>query len=302
MTAILGNTPLIRLSRICPDAPLFGKHEARNPWGSVKDRIGGAMISDAEARGVLREGMTIIEPTSGNTGIALAAFAALRGYKLILTMPETMSIERRKLLSALGAELMLTPGAKGMAGSIARAKEMVEAEPSRYFMPLQFENLANPRAHFETTGPEIWKAMEGKVDVFIAGVGTGGTISGTGTYLRQQNPDIEIIAVEPDESPVISQHLAGIPLTPSPHRIQGIGAGFIPKTLDVSILSRVIRVPSDAAFDAMRRMAKTEALLVGPSAGAAVHAALLVAADPTYKNKRIVTLLPDGVDRYLSIL
>ena len=298
----VGGTPMLRLARICPDAPLFAKHEARNPAGSVKDRVGAAMILDAEARGALRKGMTIIEPTSGNTGIALAAVAAARGYALTLTMPETMSIERRKLLAALGAELVLTPGAAGMKGAIATAEGMAAAEPSRYFLPQQFANPANPKAHFATTGPEIWEAMQGQVDVLIAGVGTGGTISGAGAFLRQRNPAVEIIAVEPAESPVITQHLAGKPLTPAPHKIQGIGAGFIPATLDTGILSRVIPVPGEAAFDTLRRMAQTEGLLVGISSGAAVCAALQVAADAAYRDKRIAVVLPDSAERYLSIL
>ena len=319
----VGRTPLVRLSRICPDVALFAKHEARNPAGSVKDRVAVAMVLDAEARGALRKGMTIIEPTSGNTGIALAAVAASRGYSLTLTMPETMSVERRKLLSALGAELVLTPGAEGMKGAIARAEAMAAEDPSRYFMPQQFTNPANPKAHFETTGPEIWDAMQGDVDVFIAGVGTGGTISGVGNFLREKNPEVEIIAVEPSESPVITQQVATASLPscsavttaslpscsvaptagmPLPHRIQGIGAGFIPKALDVGIISRVIQVSSDDAFETMRRVAKTEGLLVGISSGAAVCAALRVAKDPAYRNKRIVTILPDGAERYLSLL
>jgi len=308
----VGRTPLVRLSRICPDVALFAKHESRNPAGSVKDRVAVAMVLDAEARGALRKGMTIIEPTSGNTGVALAAVAASRGYSLTLTMPETMSIERRKLLSALGAGLVLTPGAEGMKGAIARAEVMAAEEPSRYFMPQQFTNPANPKAHFETTGPEIWGAMQGDVDVFIAGVGTGGTISGVGKFLREKNPDIEIIAVEPSESPVITQQVATASLSscsavptagmPLPHRIQGIGAGFIPKALDVGIISRVIQVSSDDAFETMHRMAKTEGLLAGISSGAAVCAALQVASEPAYQNKRIVTILPDGAERYLSLL
>ena len=298
----VGNTPLIRLSRICPGVPLFAKHEARNPAGSVKDRVGTAMILDAKARGVLRKGMTILEPTSGNTGIALASISAALGYSLTLAMPETMSIERRKLLSTLGAKLVLTSGDEGMRGAIACVELMAAANPSYYFLPQQFSNPVNPKVHFETTGPEIWEAMAGKVDVFITGVGTGGTISGVGTFLRQHNPNIEIIAVEPAESPVISQYLAGKPLTPVPHKIQGIGSGFIPKTLDVSVISRIIPVPSVAAFDTGRRMARIEGLLVGPSSGAAVWAALQVAASNAYQNKRIVVVLPDSAERYLSLL
>ena len=312
----IGNTPLLRLSRICPDGLLFAKHEARNPAGSIKDRIAAAMVVDAEERGALRPGMTIIEPTSGNTGIALAAIAAVRGYGCTLTMPESMSVERRNLFSSLGAKFELTSWDKGIKGAIACAEAMVKTEPSRYFMPQQFTNPANPQAHFETTGPEIWADMQGDVDVFIAGVGTGGTISGVGKFMREKNPNVEIIAVEPTESPIITHKVAaGSASRPrdagttgtwcptlQPHRIQGIGAGFIPDTLDVGILSRVIQIPSDDALDTMRRMAKTEGLPVGISSGAAVCAALRVAADPAYKNKRIVTILPDGADRYLSLL
>jgi len=313
----VGRTPLVRLSRICPDVALFAKHEARNPAGSVKDRVAVAMVLDAEARGDLRPGMTIIEPTSGNTGIALATVAAARGYKCKFTMPDNMSVERRNLLSALGAELVLTPWAEGgISNSIARAEKMVKAEPSRYFMPQQFTNSANSKAHFETTGPEIWDAMQGDVDVFIAGVGTGGTIRGVGVFLKRKNPNIEIIAVEPAESPVLTQKLDPTALSqkeffrlfshPSFNKIQGIGAGFIPDILKkgkrLRIISRVIRVSGDEAFDTMRIMAKWEELPVGISSGAAVCAALQVAEDPAYRNKRIVTILPDGAERYLSLL
>jgi cysteine synthase A len=260
------------------------------------------MILDAESRGLLKPGVTIIEATSGNTGIGLAAIGASKGYKVMLSMPETMSIERRKVLASLGAELILTPGAEGMRGAVARAETLTAENPGRYFMPQQFKNPANPNMHYTTTGPEIWKDMSGKVDVFVAGVGTGGTITGAGRYLREQNPSIEVIAVEPDESPVITQLLSGEPLKPSPHKIQGIGAGFIPDTLDVKLLSRVIRVKSADAIEMSQRMGREAGLLVGFSAGANVWAALQIASNPAYAGKQIVTILPDGSERYLSMI
>lgn len=299
-TDFIGNTPLLQLRNIHP--AIFAKQESRNPAHSVKDRIALSMILDAESRGLLAPNVTIIEATSGNTGIGLAAIGASKGYKVTLVMPETMSIERRKVLASLGAELILTPGAEGMKGAVAQAEALVEENPELYFMPEQFKNPANPKMHYQTTGPEIWKDMQGKVDVFIAGVGTGGTITGAGRYLREQNPNIEVIAVEPNESPVISQMLAGEPLKPCPHKIQGIGAGFIPDTLDVKLLSRVIRVKSADAIEMSQRMGREAGLLVGFSAGANVWAALQIAAHPAYAGKQIATILPDGSERYLSMI
>jgi len=296
----IGNTPLLQLGNF--HRSIFAKQESRNPAHSIKDRIALAMILHAEIRGLLKPGVTIIEATSGNTGIGLAAIGASKGYKVMLSMPETMSIERRKVLASLGAELILTPGAEGMRGAVARAETLTAENPGRYFMPQQFKNPANPAMHYTTTGPEIWKDMEGKVDVFVAGVGTGGTISGAGRYLREKNPSIEVIAVEPDESPVISQLLAGEPLKPSPHKIQGIGAGFIPDTLDVKLLSRVIRVKSSDAIEMSQRMGREAGLLAGFSAGANVWAALQIATDPAYAGQQIVTILPDGSERYLSMI
>ncbi len=294
----VGRTPLVCLDRLNPS--LFAKHEARNPVHSVKDRIAASMIRDAEASNALRPGMTIVEPTSGNTGIALAAFAAARGYKIILTMPETMSIERRKVLTSLGAELVLTPGAEGMTGAIKQAQQLREAHPDKFFMPQQFNNPANPHAHYKTTGPEIWEDMGGQIDALVAGVGTGGTISGAGRYLRERHPAIELIAVEPTESPVITQHLAGKPLMPAPHKIQGIGAGFIPATLTLDIISRVITIDSATALQTAKQLATTEGLFVGISSGAAVAAALQVAQEKGPES-RIAVILPDAGDRYLSM-
>jgi cysteine synthase A len=299
-TDFIGNTPMLQLRTMHP--AVFVKQESRNPAHSVKDRIALAMILDAERRGVLKAGVTIIEATSGNTGIGLAAIGASKGYTVMLAMPETMSIERRKVLASLGAELILTPGAEGMKGAVARAEALVAENPGLYFMPQQFKNPANPNMHYQTTGPEIWKDMEGKVDVLVAGVGTGGTLSGAGRYLREQNPALEVIAVEPDESPVISQLLAGEPLKPGPHKIQGIGAGFIPDTLDVKLLSRVIRVKSTDAIEMSQRMGREAGLLVGFSAGANVWAALQIAAQTNYSGKQIATILPDGSERYLSMI
>lgn len=293
----IGNTPYVQLARIAPN--VFAKHEARNGSYSVKDRVALNMVLSAESDGSLKPGMTIVEPTSGNTGIGLAAVGAARGYSVVLTMPETMSVERRKILTSLGADLLLTPGSEGMKGAIAKAEALQRDKPEHYFIPGQFTNPANPVAHYKTTGPEIWQQSDGKVDVLIAGVGTGGTISGTGQYLCERNPNLEIIAVEPAESPVITQFMTGAPLTPAPHKIQGIGAGFIPKNLNTSILSRVVTVPSDAAIETAKRLAKQEGLFVGISSGATVWAALQLSED--YRHKHIAVILPDSGERYLSI-
>jgi len=299
----IGNTPLVKLSRVTGNAKatVYVKLEARNPAYSVKDRIGTAMILDAEERGVLKPGVEIVEPTSGNTGIALASVAAARGYKLTLTMPETMSIERRRVLAALGAHLVLTPGAEGMKGAIRKAEEIAASDPAKYFLPQQFKNPANPAIHEKTTGPEIWEATEGAVDVIVAGVGTGGTITGATRFLKRvAKKTITAVAVEPDESPVISQAIAGLPIKPGPHKIQGIGAGFIPDTLDIKILDRVERVPSADAIAFAQRLGKEEGLLVGISSGAAAFAAVRLAQDPAFAGKTIVAILPDGGERYLS--
>jgi cysteine synthase len=299
----IGNTPLVRLNRITAGAgaTVLAKVEGRNPAYSVKCRIGAAMIWDAEQRGVLKPGIEIIEPTSGNTGIALAYVAAARGYTLTLTMPETMSIERRRVLAHLGANLILTPGSQGMKGAIAKAEEIAASAPEKYFLPQQFKNPANPAIHEKTTGPEIWNDTDGAIDVLVAGVGTGGTISGVSRYIKhEQGKQILSVAVEPAESPVISQHLAGQPLQPGPHRIQGIGAGFIPDTLDISLIDRVEQVTSDEAITVAQRLAKEEGILVGISCGAAVAAALRLAHDSAFVGKTIVVVLPDGAERYLS--
>ncbi len=298
----VGNTPLVWLNHVTDGikCKVYAKLEGRNPAYSVKDRIGYAMILDAEKRGALKSGMTIVEPTSGNTGIALAAVAAAQGYKLLLTMPETMSIERRRVLTALGAQLVLTSGVDGMRGAISAAVNIVEKDPALYFMPQQFENQANPAIHQKTTGPEIWEDTEGKVDVLVAGVGTGGTISGAGKFLKSRNPAIKVVAVEPAESPVITQHLAGQPLKPSAHRIQGLGAGFIPKTLDVPLLDEVVTVTSDDAILFARRLSREEGMLVGISSGAAALAAVKLAQQKEYAGKMIVVVLPDAGERYLS--
>lgn len=298
----IGNTPLVRLNKIVSrDAVVLAKVEGRNPAYSVKCRIGANMIWDAEKRGVLKPGMEIIEPTSGNTGIALAFAGAARGYKVTLTMPESMSIERRKVLKAFGAELILTEAAKGMPGAISKATELAAAEPERYFLPQQFENPANPEIHQKTTGPEIWDATDGKIDVLVAGVGTGGTITGLSRYFKQdKGKQIISVAVEPVDSPVITQALAGETLKPGPHKIQGIGAGFIPGVLDLSIIDRVEQVTNEEAFETARRLAKEEGLISGISSGAAVAAAAKLSEDPAFAGKCIVVILPDSGERYLS--
>ena len=294
---LIGNTPLVEVTNIENeqnlDAAVLVKLEYFNPGGSVKDRIAKAMIEDAESRGVLKEGAVIIEPTSGNTGIGLAAIAAAKGYRIILTMPETMSVERRNILKAYGAELVLTDGTKGMKGAIAKAQELA-AEIPNSFIPGQFENPANPAAHRATTGPEIWRDTNGRIDIFVAGVGTGGTITGVGEYLKGQNPDINIVAVEPAGSPVLSEGKAG------KHKIQGIGAGFVPEILSTSVYDEVIRVTDEDAFAAARYLAGREGILTGISSGAALHAAVELARRPENRGKMIVALLPDSGDRYYS--
>ncbi len=295
ITELIGGTPLVRLSKIAEgaDVSILGKLESFNPLSSVKDRIGLSMIEAAERDGHLGPDTVIVEPTSGNTGIALAFVAASRGYRLILTMPDTMSIERRKLLNALGAELVLTPGSEGMKGAINRAGEIADELPSA-FVPQQFENPANPEIHRKTTGVEIWEDTDGHVDILISGVGTGGSLTGIGEFLKKKKPDVKIIAVEPAESPVLS----GRP--PGPHKIQGIGAGFIPKVLDTKIIDEVITVTSEDAFATSRKLAREEGLLVGISSGAAVYVAVQVGKRPENMGKVIVTILPDGGERYLS--
>ena len=297
ITQLIGGTPLVELSNYEAEnkleAKILAKLEYFNPAGSVKDRIAKAMLDDAEAKGLLKPGATIIEPTSGNTGIGLASVAAARGYKIILTMPETMSVERRNLLKAYGAELVLTDGAKGMKGAIAKAQELAEATPGS-FIPGQFTNPANPAVHRATTGPEIWADTDGKVDIFVAGVGTGGTLTGVGEYLKAQNPNVKIVAVEPAGSPVLSKGVAG------PHKIQGIGAGFVPDTLNTKIYDEIIPVENEDAFTPGRAIARKEGVLIGISSGAAVYAATVLAKRPENKGKTIVALLPDTGDRYLS--
>ena len=297
ITALIGATPLVYLAHFSEkhhlSATLLAKLEYFNPAGSVKDRVALAMIEDAEKKGLLKPGAVIIEPTSGNTGIGLAAVAAARGYRTILTMPETMSVERRNLLKAYGAEIVLTDGAQGMSGAIAKAKELAAGMPGSY-IPGQFENPANPTAHSASTGPEIWEDTDGKVDIFVAGIGTGGTITGVGQYLKSRNPQIRVVGVEPADSPVLTQGKAG------PHQLQGIGAGFVPDILDRDILDEVIPVSSEQAFSMGRAVAREEGFLVGISSGAALWAAAQVAERPENKGKVIVVLLPDTGDRYLS--
>jgi len=297
----IGRTPLVRLKRLAPAANLLGKIESRNPAGSIKCRIGASMIWSAEQEGKLKPGMTLIEPTSGNTGIALAFVAASRGYKLVLTMPASMSLERRKLMKALGAEIILTEPAKGMKGAIDKATELAESNPSQYLMLQQFENPANPAIHEKTTGPEIWRDTDGQIDILVAGVGTGGTISGISRYIKQaEGKAITSVAVEPVDSPVISQTMAGEATTPAPHKIQGIGAGFVPKNLDLSLVDQVIQVSNDNAMETAHRLMTEEGILAGASCGAAVYAAIQLANKPENAGKNIVVVLPDSGERYLS--
>ncbi len=298
----IGNTPLVQLNKIAGNqAIVLAKVESRNPAGSVKCRIGANMIWDAEKRGVLKPGVEIIEPTSGNTGIALAFVGAARGYKVTLTMPETMSLERRKILKAFGATVVLTPGDKGMNGAISRATELMAQDPGRYFMPQQFDNPANPEIHFRTTGPEIWDDSEGRIDVLVSGVGTGGTITGISRFIKQQKGHkLLTVAVEPKNSPVISQQRAGEPLKPGPHTIQGLGAGFIPRVLDLSVVDQVETVSNEEAMEFARRLALEEGILAGISCGAAAAVAARLAAQPEFKGKMIVVVLPDSGERYLS--
>lgn len=294
---LIGNTPLVELTKIEKElgleAKILAKLEYFNPAGSVKDRIAKAMIDDAEKSGKLKPGSVIIEPTSGNTGIGLASVAAARGYRIIIVMPETMSVERRQLMAAYGAELVLTEGAKGMKGAIAKAQELAD-ETENSFIPGQFVNEANPKAHFETTGPEIYEDADGEVDIFVAGVGTGGTVTGTGQYLKSKKPEVKVVAVEPETSPVLSQGKAGS------HKIQGIGAGFVPDVLDTSVYDEIIPVADNDAFETGRLIGRKEGVLVGISSGAAVYAAIQLAKRPENKGKNIVVLLPDTGDRYLS--
>ncbi len=302
-TQSIGRTPLVRINRLDAGsrATVLAKIEGRNPAYSVKCRIGAAMVWDAEERGTLTPGMSIVEATSGNTGIALAYAAAARGYGCVLTMPDTMTMERRKVLAAFGAKLVLTPGAKGMRGAIAKAEELAAADPRKYVLMKQFENPANPGIHEKTTGPEIWEDTDGTIDIFVSGVGTGGTLTGVSRYIKNtRGKKILTVAVEPTNSPVITQTRAGIALTPTPHKIQGIGAGFIPKNLDLSLVDRVEQVTNEEAIEVARRLAREEGLLSGISCGAAMAVALRLARDPANNGKTIVTVLPDAGERYLS--
>jgi len=299
----IGNTPLVKLNRIVNGAgtKVYGKIEGRNPSYSVKCRIGSSMIWDAEKRGVLKPGIELVEPTSGNTGIALAFVAASRGYSITLTMPETMSLERRKVLKAFGANLVLTEGAKGMKGAIAKAEEIYNSDPKHYLLLQQFQNPANPEIHFRTTGPEIWDDTNGAIDVLISGVGTGGTITGVSRFIKQvQGKAIVSVAVEPAGSPVITQKLAGLPLQPGPHKIQGIGAGIIPDTLDLSVVDRVETITNEEAIETARRLAREEGILSGISSGAAAAVAARLAKQPEFAGKTIVVILPDSGERYLT--
>lgn len=299
----IGNTPMVKINKMASGlkATILGKIEGRNPSYSVKCRIGASMIWDAEKKGLLKPGIEIIEPTSGNTGIALAFVAAARGYKLHVTMPDTMSMERRKILSIFGANVILTPGSKGMRGAVEEAEKIIASDPEKYFMPQQFKNPANPEIHFKTTGPEIWEQTEGQIDVLVSGVGTGGTISGVSRYIKlEKKKKILSVAVEPAESPVISQKLAGQELKPGPHKIQGIGAGFIPDTLDLSMVDRVEQVSSEEAIEYARRLAREEGILSGVSSGAAIAVALRLAKSGEFNGKTIVVVLPDSGERYLT--
>jgi cysteine synthase len=301
----IGHTPLVRLNRVTDGgkATVLAKTEGRNPSYSVKCRIGASMVWDAEKRGVLRAGRELVEPTSGNTGIALAFVAAARGYPIHLTMPETMSTERRKVLKALGAHLVLTPGSEGMSGAIARAEQMVAGDPKRFLLLQQFKNPANPDIHFRTTGPEIWEDTDGSIDVLVSGIGTGGTITGVSRYIKQdRGKKILSVGIEPQNSPVISQHLAGKPMVPGPHKIQGIGAGFIPDTLDLTVLDQVELVTNEESIEMARRLAKEEGILGGISCGAAAAVAVRLGKLPEFAGKTIVTVLPDGAERYLSTI
>jgi cysteine synthase len=302
-TLSIGRTPLVRLNRVTDGAKatILAKVEGRNPAYSVKDRIGASMVWDAEKRGLLKPGKELIEPTSGNTGIALAFVAAARGYPITLTMPETMSIERRKVLQALGANLVLTDGAKGMAGSISKAEEIVSSDPGRYLMLQQFKNPANPEIHFRTTGPEIWDDTDGAIDILVSGIGTGGTITGVSRYIKKEKgKGILSVGIEPTSSPVITQHLDGQPIKPGPHKIQGLGAGFIPDTLDLKMVDRVELVSNEESIEMARRLAREEGILAGISCGAAAAVAVRLGKTPEFAGKTIVTILPDTAERYLS--
>ena len=299
----IGRTPLVRLNHVTGGgkAILLAKIEGRNPAYSVKCRIGASMIWDAEKRGILTPGKELIEPTSGNTGIALAFVAAARGYSITLTMPETMSLERRKVLHVLGAKLVLTPGSQGMAGAISKAEEIVASDPRRYVLLQQFKNPANPEIHFRTTGPEIWEDTDGSIDVFVSGIGTGGTITGVSRYIKKEKGKrILSVGIEPAASPVIAHHLTGQPLKPGPHKIQGIGAGFIPETLDLSVVDRVELATNEEAFEMARRLSREEGILAGISGGAAVAVAVRLGQQPEFAGKTVVVLLPDAAERYLS--